>query len=389
MFMKNKTSMTVSRRNFVKTLGVGDAVSLLMPLSFCTGLGENNDVPLYLKDYSELYKTDPKVASIKWFKEANFGLFLHYGLYSLLGRGEWVQFWEKIPVAEYSKIKDKFFAEKFDADFITDLALEAEMKYINITTRHHDSFCLFNTKETDFNSVNSPAKRDLVAELAEACQKKGLGLCLYYSHGRDWKHPHAANHENWKGYARPLYDIPEPAYKYGKEHDLNKYVDFMHAQITELLTNYGSIASIWLDGSSVPMSRDHSEFRMDETYALIRKLQPQCLISYKWGVHGDEDYHSPELQSVSRKPEKFQKVLETGKPLELCYHIAGWGYNKENDGKHRGADSLWENLEFAGSYNGNLLLNTAPRPDGSIDPQDVKSLRELGERIRKNGFPKS
>ena len=369
-------------------MSIGGAASLMMPLSFCTGVGKNNSVPFYMKDYSELYKINPKEAALKWFSEADFGLFLHYGLYSLLGRGAWVQYWEKIPVAEYSRLKDQFTAEKFDADFITDLALEADMKYINITTRHHDSFCLFDTKETDFNSLNSPAKRDLVAELAEACQKKGLGLCLYYSHGRDWRHPHAPNNENWKGNARPPYDPPEPAYKYGEEHDLNIYIDFMHAQITELLTNYGSIANIWLDGSSVPMSRDHSEFRMDETYALIRKLQPQCLISYKWGVHGSEDFITPELHQAKRKPEMFRKAQETGKPLEFSYHIAGWGYDKEKDGKHRGAESLWGNLEFAGKYNANLLLNTAPGPDGSIDSQDVDSLKELGKRIRKNGFPK-
>ena len=104
---------------------------------------------------------------------------MHYGLYSLLGRHEWVQLREKITVAEYAKLKDKFQAEKFDADFITDLALAAQMKYINITTRHHDSFCLFNTKQTDFHSVNSPAKRDLVGELAVACRKNGLGLCQF------------------------------------------------------------------------------------------------------------------------------------------------------------------------------------------------------------------
>ena len=101
------------------------------------------------------------------------------------------------PVAQYAKLKDRFTAAKFDANFITDMALAAQMRYINITTRHHDSFCLFRTKYTDFNSVNSPAKRDLVGELAEACRKKGLGMCFYYSHGRDWRHPHAPNNDEW------------------------------------------------------------------------------------------------------------------------------------------------------------------------------------------------
>ena len=108
---------------------------------------------------------------------------MHYGLYSLLGKGEWVQYRDKIHVKDSEELKKKFTAENFDAAFITNLALETEIKYINFTTRHHDSFCLFKTKTTDFNSVQSPAKRDLVEELANECAKKGLGLCLYYSHG--------------------------------------------------------------------------------------------------------------------------------------------------------------------------------------------------------------
>ena len=211
-------------------------------------------VPSYLKGYEKLYARDPRAAAIQWFRDAKFGMFLHYGLYSLLGRHEWVQLRELIPVAKYAKLKNQFTAAKFDANAIADLAVAAKMRYINITTRHHDSFCLFRTKQTDFNSVNSPAKRDLVGELAAACRKKGLGLFFYYSHGRDWKHPHAPNNDEWGGQARPKYDPPEPTYASGKDHDLQKYLDFMTAQITELLTNYGPIAGIWLDGIAVPAS---------------------------------------------------------------------------------------------------------------------------------------
>ena len=154
-------------------------------------------MPSYLKGYEEIYSRSPRQAAIEWFRDTRFGLFLHYGLYSQLGRHEWVQFREKIRVNEYAKLKNTFTAENFDADFICDLALEAQMKYVNITTRHHDSFCLFDTKQNDFNSVNSPAKRDLVGELARACAKRGLGFFCYYSHGRDWKHPHAPNNDEW------------------------------------------------------------------------------------------------------------------------------------------------------------------------------------------------
>ena len=142
---------------------------------------------------------------------------------------EWVQFREKIPVAEYAELQKRFTTEKFDAEYIASFAVDCGMKYVNITTRHHDSFCMFDTEQTPFNSVNAPAGRDLVAELAAACEKHRLGLCLYYSHGRDWKHPHAPNNDEWGGNARPQYDPPESSYATGADQDLQIYLDFVTA----------------------------------------------------------------------------------------------------------------------------------------------------------------
>src|SRR5512144_2056482 len=179
---------TCTRRTFLLTSASATAAAAInLPARLLAADSKPQpSMPSYLKGYEELYRRDPRAAARQWFREAKFGLFLHYGLYSLEGRHEWLQFREKIPVAQYAKLKDRFTAAKFDVDAITDLALAAGMRYVNITTRHHDSFCLFATKQTDFNTVNSPARRDLVRELADACHKKGLGLCLYYSHGRDW-----------------------------------------------------------------------------------------------------------------------------------------------------------------------------------------------------------
>ena len=170
-----------------------------------------SDVPNYLKNYADRYAEDPRAAALQWFREARYGLFLHYGLYSLVGRHEWVQLRELIPVAEYAKLMHDFTAEHFDAERIAQFAVDCEMKYINITTRHHDSFCLFETAETDFNSVNAPAGRDLIKELAAACDRRGLGLCLYYSHGRDWKHPHAPTTTNGAGKQGPNTTRPNRA----------------------------------------------------------------------------------------------------------------------------------------------------------------------------------
>jgi len=318
-------------------------------------------------------------AALRWFVEARYGLFLHYGLYSILGTHEWVQFFEKIPVAEYEKLKDRFTAERFDADRIAELALDAGMRYINITTRHHDSFCLFDTRETDFTSVNSPAGRDLVGELAGACAKRGLGLFLYYSHGRDWRHPHAPNNDLYPNTARPDYDPPEPTYAHGADHDLQLYVDFMARQITELLTNYGPIAGIWLDGIATPLSGDWQAFRCQELYDLIHSLQPQTLVSYKGGLLGTEDYLAPEHKNIEGHT----------KACEICTSMCpgSWGYLADGAGRHLNAEQVWEKLREARAANCNLLLNTGPLPDGSIDPEDERVLREVGERLRKEGFP--
>jgi alpha-L-fucosidase len=385
---------TCTRRNFlIAAAGAAGGVALHRPAHlFAAAAKPQPPIPSYLEGYEKLYRTDARGAARQWFREAKFGLFLHYGLYSLTARHEWLQFREKIPVAEYAKFKDRFTAVKFDADAITDLALAAEMRYVNITTRHHDSFCLFATQQTDFHSGSSPARRDLVGELAEACRKKGLGLCCYYSHGRDWRHPHAPNNDRWGGSARPAYNPPEPAYATGKEHNLQRYVDFMTAQITELLTNYGPIAAIWLDGIGTPLADktkppgarlprqpgNAPEFHCQELYDLIHRTQPQVLIAYKQGLLGTEDFFAPEHNAVAGG---------ANKPMEICSTLqeGSWGYYEQK--RHLSTDEAWAKLTAARGANANLLLNTGPMPDGSIHPQDARTLREMGERIRASGFP--
>ena len=191
---------------------------------------------------------------MEWFRKAKFGLFMHYGVYSILGRGEWVMLREAIPVAEYSKLKEQFTAGQFDAGKICDLALAAGMKYVNMTARHHDGFCLFKTGQTEFSSLDSPARRDLIGELTQACHKRGLGIFYYYSYALDWRHPYfysrdaglASTNAPW-GMGRPDYKAPEPGYLYRKPEDFRKYIDFVHAQLRELLTQYGPVTGIWLD----------------------------------------------------------------------------------------------------------------------------------------------
>jgi len=387
------------RRTFLSVLG-GAAAAAALPQG-AWGAAPPAGSPLsYLKDFAAPFAQDPHAAALAWFRQARFGLFMHYGLYSILGRGEWVMYREQIPVAEYEKLKDQFRPDKFDADFITDLAADAGMRYVNITSRHHDSFCLFGSKHSDYTSVNSPARRDLVGELAEQCRKKGLGLFLYYSYALDWRHPYFYPRE-FNPIARPAYKQPEPRYLWKQDEDSARYIEFVHGQITELLTNYGPLAGIWFDPIMGYYARPDL-FPIQETYALIRRLQPQTLVCFKQGATGTEDFAAPERTGQSladrvRKQYGDAKAQIAGnawnankaKHNEICDtlqpHI--WGYQKADDDKHIDADETLNRLARSFGQDCNLLMNTGPLPDGSIHPVDVKTFREVGRRIRAGGWP--
>lgn len=332
--------------------------------------------------------------NLEWFTKARFGLFMHYGVYSILGRGEWVQQREAIPVAEYAKLQQKFTADRFDADTIAAMAEAAGMKYVTLTARHHDSFCLFKTGQTDFNSLKSPARRDLIGELTAACRKRGLGIFYYYSYALDWRHPFfysreyglASKNAPWPA-ARPEYKTPEPAYRFREPKDFEKYIRFVHAQLRELLTQYGPISGIWLDPIMGYYCRPEL-FPIGETYAMIRRLQPQCLICFKQGANGEEDFVAPERTLAPHRlgGEVARKVWEkNGKKLpEICDTLQErvWGYQQRDDRKHRDADWVMKTLEYCRSIHGNLLLNTGPLPDGSIHTDDEATLREVGRRLK-------
>ncbi len=342
-----------------------------------------------MSEYQDQYNDDPRAANLEWFKEAKFGLFLHYGLYSQLGKGEWVQLRDTIPVAEYAKLFDTFTAAGFDPEEITETALAAGMKYITITSKHHDGFCLFDTKATDFNAVNSPAKRDLIGELYEVCEEKGLGLFLYYSYGADWKHPYFLSREDGWRAARPAYKEPQPEYLYEKPEDFNHYVSYVHEQLKELLGQYPNIAGIWFDPIMGFYSSPES-FPIDSTYALVRSLSPHALISFKQGANGDEDFMAPERSGSAKVGNQFEVARlayekNKNKPKEICTTLQphAWGYNKSDDGKHKSAEQVMEMLKNSEEMGANLLLNIGPMPDGSLPKEDISVLKEVGALISK------
>lgn len=355
--------------------------------------------PNYLKEYAELWARDPHAANLAWFRNAEFGLFMHYGLYSQLERHEWVMEREKVPVAEYAKLFDTFDPSAFDADAITDLALEAGMRYVNITACHHEGFCLWDSKVEPFNSKRA-CGRDLLRELGEACDRKGLGFFCYFTHMTNWRHPYALTRD-LVGAGRPNYPDGDPVYRLTKPEEWTEYWKWSHGCIRELCELDYPVAGIWLD--LIRFYYLQPELTpIEDTYALIRQTRPETLISFKQGATGDEDFASPEFHFRSqgaglRKEgrEKSAAIADAAweknkvKHNEICMTLqeGGWGYNKGVP--HKDADTIWGNLAYARANNCNLLANTGPLPDGSLHGDDVATLREVGRRIRELGYPKA
>ena len=348
----------------------------------------------YLGKFGGMHSKNASAAALAWFQNAKFGLFMHYGLYSQLGRGEWVMLREKIPLTQYEKLKDSFHPDGFDADRIAGVAVDAGMKYVNLTAKHHEGFCLFRTRQTSYNSTESPSRRDLVGELAEACSKRRLGLFLYYSAGQDWHHPYFPDPSAGCESYRPAYPEKPAQYLWRKDSDTQIYVEYVRHQLRELLTQYGPIAGIWFDPLIAYYSRPDL-FPMDEIYGMIRSLQPGCLVSFKQGATGNEDFAAPERRpgevasyasiALARR-EQAREVAKRAwdrnstKPMELCNTLqhSAWGYNRSDDGKHRGPEEVLALLKAA--ENANLLLNTGLLPDGSIPAEDANTLRAVGKR---------
>lgn len=378
----------IARRDLLKQSLAAVATAFALP----SGMAANGPaaasepatrgIPSHLKGYEHLYRRDSRGASLRWFQDAKFGLFIHYGLYSLDSVHPFQQMRQKIPVKTYEKLTQRFTAKRFDVDAICDLALDTGMKYVTLVAKHCEGFCLWSTRRTDFNSVKSAAKRDFVAEMVKACNKRGLGFFAFYEHGFDWRHPHGPRR---KDYNHPLaeieYPTPEPNYAHDAAYDLNHYVDYVYAQITELLTQYGPIAGIWLDGIAGPCSGDKTKFRCQELYDQIHRLQPHALVSYKFGLLGTEDFRAPERGQL-----KNIKPDDRSKPVELCEPLnEGWGYVK--DAKHHNADWVMQQLAYTRRQKMNYLLNIGPLGDGSVYPDDVRTLREVGKRLRRDGWP--
>jgi len=307
--------------------------------------------------------------ALKQFKEGKFGMFLHWGLYAQTAGdwkghkvkgGEHFMLYERIPVKEYGAIADQFNPVKFDADAWVKQASETGMKYIVFTAKHHDGFAMYNSASSDYNIVKrSPFKRDPIAELAKACKKYKIQLCLYYSLGRDWQDPDVPTNWPVKAGRSNTWDYPNE-----DEKVFNRYFERkVKPQITELLSNYGPIGALWFDTPELISKTESAELK-----ALVNKLQPNCLVNNRIG-NGYGDF------SISE-----QSLLPSSKKVwESCLTIGqNWGYNKY--------DSLWKSPEMLVRHlvevtanGGNLLLNVGPKGDGTFPEWATARLKTIGK----------
>ncbi len=311
----------------------------------------------------------PAEQRTQWFRDAKFGMFIHWGPYSVIGRHEWSRQRFQIPQAEYDKYARAFNPVNFNADTWVDIAKNAGARYIVITSKHHDGFSIYRSKVSDYDFEITPYQGDPLKMLADAARRKGMRLGFYHSI-MDWHHPDYIPKRDW--------EIPNQ--KPGG--NIDKYIEYMKSQLRELLTQYGDVATIWFDGE---WEHSTAEMHSDEVYDFIRQLQPNTLINdrlYKREPGNRADYGTPE-QFVPATGVKDP----SGKPVlwESCVTINmdSWGYNKYEVDFKTSRDLIRMLIEVV-SKGGNLLLNVGPKPDGTIQPEFVTRLAAMGEWMKVN-----
>lgn len=319
----------------------------------------------------------------EWFQNAKFGLFIHWGASSVLGAGEWVMNNRNIRADDYKKLLQFFNPTEFDAAKWVSTAKNAGMKYITFITRHHDGFSNWDTKQSDWKITNTPYKKDVLKLLADECHKQGIKLFVYYSLV-DWyrsDYPYETGRTG-KGSGRT------------QKSDYNSYLNFMKAQLTELLTNYGEISGVWFDGFWDQLDNDEDksqqskiDWHYQEIYALIHQLQPQCLIgnNHHLSPLDGEDFQmfEKDLPGENKGGLSGQKISHL--PLETCETINNsWGFNIA-DHSYKSTKQIIDLLVRASGYGANLLLNVGPMPNGVIQPEFVNRLNEVGNWLKQYG----
>lgn len=371
--------MFISRRPFTTlavaaTLGTGLLLSCAREKDTATSSAAlSADAP------SELpaLKSDPRM---NWWRDARFGLFIHWGIYSVpagqwngrTDHGEWIMNTGQIPIEQYEPFKDQFNPVKFNADEWVRLARDAGMGYLVITSKHHDGFNMFDSRYSDYDIMATPFKRDVMKELAAACAKYGVRMCFYHSI-MDWHHPDYLPRRSWEK-------------RSAEGANFDRYVQYLHNEVSQLLTDYGPIGIMWFDGEwESTWNHQYGQ----PLYDLCRRLQPNVIVNNRVdvgrggmaGMTEDAgyagDYGTPE-----------QEIPATGVPgvdWETCMTMnANWGYNSHDD-NWKSTEDLLRNLCDIASKGGNFLLNVGPTSSGEFTPESVERLREIGQWMKVNG----
>ena len=321
-----------------------------------------------------------------WYTEARFGMFIHWGLYAIPARGEWVRSVEKIPSEIYDRYAEEFDPKHCDIRSWVRAARDAGMKYVILTAKHHDGFCLFDTAYTDFKSTNTAAGRDFVREFVDACREYGLRVGLYFSI-IDWRYPDFPHYGDKN---HPMRD--DPAYT-NENRDFDRYLEFMHGQVRELCTNYGKLDILWFDFSYGDLRGE--AWKATKLIEMVRSLQPDVIIDNRLEVSGEgfgslaackpTAYHGDFVSPEQIIPPHGLRDVK-GEPLvwESCVTMNNhWGYHA-TDRYFKPAPMLIKNLVECVSKGGNLLLNVGPNAQGRIPEQSLKILSEIGAWMDKN-----
>lgn len=324
---------------------------------------------------------------MEWYKDARFGMFIHWGLYSIPARGEWIRSYERITQEDYMQYFDEFNPTDYDPRAWARAAKEAGMKYVVLTAKHHDGFCLFDSKYTDFKSTNTKCGRDLVAEYVEAVRAEGLKVGLYFTL-IDWYH------EDYPHYSDRIHPMREnPDYKDDNRHFEN-YVEYMHNQIREICTNYGKIDLMWFDFSYDDMEGE--KWQATKLINMVRELQPGVIIDNRLEVNSEgssslakcdpKPYHGDFVTPEQMiPPNGIQDVEGNDMVWEACVTMNNnWGYHA-TDRFFKPASMLIKKLVECVSKGGNMILNVGPDAKGRIPDESMKILRDIGTWMKKNG----
>jgi len=332
-------------------------------------------VSAQLPKETEAQKTD----RMKWWTDARFGMFIHWGLYALPARHEWVKNAERMTNEQYQKYFNMFNPDMWDPHEWAKMAKAAGMKYVVLTAKHHEGFCLFDSKFTDYKVTNTPYGKDIIKEYVEAFRAEGLKVGFYYSL-IDWHHPdytvdrvHPQRQESDTAYAR-----------LNKGRDMNKYRAYIKNQVRELLTNYGEISIIWFDFSFPGKNgKGHDDWDSENLLKMVRSLQPGIIVDDRLdleNVEGGWDFTTPEQVQVSKWPEVNGKKV----PWETCQTFSGsWGYYRDEYTWKSPAQLLGLLIESV-SKGGNLLLNVGPTARGVFDSRAQERLKAMGEWMKFN-----